>query len=97
MIEPPRYSTTSETLRTIALGIAAPALLSALAIGIGVPTGAGWLTGLGIALCWPVIGYVVVAHVLRVQLERHLEPGLGLLPLLETRGDPGGQDRETSQ
>ena len=66
--EPPRYSTTSETLRTIALGIAAPALLSALAIGIGVPTGAGWLTGLGIALCWPVIGYVIVAHVLRAQL-----------------------------
>ena len=54
--EPPRYSTTAETLRTIAIGIVAPALLSALAIGIGVPTGAGWLTGLGIALCWPVIG-----------------------------------------
>ena len=28
-------------------------------------TGAGWLTGLGVALCWPVIVYLLLAHVLR--------------------------------
>ena len=64
----PGYDTAAETLRTIARGVAAPVLLSALAIAIGEPTGARWLTGLGVALCWPIIGYVLAAHVARTQL-----------------------------
>ena len=36
----PGYGTIRATLRTVAIGLAAPALLSALAIGIGAPTGA---------------------------------------------------------
>ena len=64
----PGYGTAAETLRTIARGVAAPVLLSALAIAIGEPTGADWLTGLGVALCWPIIGYVLAAHVARTQL-----------------------------
>ena len=64
----PGYDTAAETMRTIARGVAAPVLLSALAIAIGVPTGARWLTGLGVALCWPIIGYVLAAHVARTQL-----------------------------
>ena len=64
----PGYDTAAETLRTIARGVAAPVLLSALAIAIGEPTGARWLTGLGVALCWPIIGYALAAHVARTQL-----------------------------
>ena len=62
------YDTAPETSRTIARGVAAPVLLSALAIAIGELTGARWLTGLGVALCWPSIGYVLAAHVARTQL-----------------------------
>ena len=66
--EPPRYSSASEIVRTVARGVAAPTLLSALAIAIGAPTGTIWLTGLGVVLCWPVIGYLILAHVARVQI-----------------------------
>jgi hypothetical protein len=64
----PRYGTAVEAVRTVALGVAAPTLLSALAIAIGAPTGTNWLTGLGVVLFWPIIGYVVLVHVARVPL-----------------------------
>ena len=64
----PRYGTAVEAVRTVALGVAAPTLLSALAIAIGAPTGTNWLTGLGVVLFWPTIGYVVLVHVARVPL-----------------------------
>ena len=64
----PRYGTAVEVVRTVALGVAAPTLLSALAIAIGAPTGTNWLTGLGVVLFWPIIGYVVLVHVARVPL-----------------------------
>ena len=66
--EAPRYSSAAEVVRTVAHGIAIPTLLSALAIMIGAWTGTNWLTGLGVALCWPIIGYLVIAHVVRVQI-----------------------------
>ena len=43
-----------------------PALLSAVAIGIGVPSQTDWLTGLGVML-WPVIGYLLVVQLLRAR------------------------------
>ena len=64
----PRYGTAVEAVRTVALGVAAPTLLSALAIAIGAPTGTNWLTGLGVVLFWPTIGYLVLVHVARVPL-----------------------------
>ena len=66
--EAPRYGTAVEVVRTVALGVAAPTLLSALAIVIGASTGTKWLTGLGVVLFWPVIGYLVLAHVVRIQI-----------------------------
>ena len=64
----PRYGTAVEAVRTVALGVAAPTLLSALAIAVGAPTGTNWLTGLGVVLFWPTIGYLVLVHVARVPL-----------------------------
>ena len=62
----PRYGTAVEVVRTVALGVAAPTLLSALAIAIGARTGTHWLTGLGVVLCWPIIVYLVLVHVARI-------------------------------
>ena len=62
----PRYGSVTEVVRTVALGVAAPTLLSALAIAIGARTGTNWLTGLGVVLCWPIIVYLVLAHVARI-------------------------------
>ena len=64
----PRYNSAAEVVRTVALGVAKPTLLSALAIVIGALTGTHWLTGLGVVLCWPTIGYLVLAHVARIQI-----------------------------
>jgi hypothetical protein len=61
-----RYGSVAEVVRTVVLGIAAPTLLSALAIAIGAPTGTNWLTGLGVVLCWPIIVYLVLVHVARI-------------------------------
>ena len=55
-------------MRTVVLGVAAPTLLSALAIVIGASTGTKWLTGLGVVLFCPVIGYLALAHVVRIQI-----------------------------
>ena len=43
-----------------------PASMSAIAIGIGVPARADWLTGLGVLL-WPVIAYLLVVQLLRAR------------------------------
>ena len=64
--EAPRYGTAVEVVRTVALGVAAPTVLSALAIAIGARTGTNWLTGLGVVLCWPIIVYLVLVHVARI-------------------------------
>ena len=64
----PRYGTAAEVVRTLALGVAAPTLLSALAIAIGAATGTSWMTGLGVVLFWPIIGYLVLVHVARIQV-----------------------------
>ena len=64
----PRYDSAAGIVRTVVLGVAAPTLLSALAIVIGASTGMKWLTGLGVVLYWPVIGYLVLAHVVRIQI-----------------------------
>jgi len=66
--EAPRYDSAAGIVRTVVLGVAAPTLLSALAIVIGASTGMKWLTGLGVVLYWPVIGYLVLAHVVRIQI-----------------------------
>jgi hypothetical protein len=66
--EAPRYDSAAGIVRTVVLGVAAPTLLSALAIVIGASTGTKWLTGLGVVLFWPVIGYLVLAHVVRIQI-----------------------------
>ena len=84
----PGYDTAAETLRTIARGVAAPVLLSALAIAIGEPTGARWLTGLGVALCWPIIGYVLAAHVARTQLWKACKSKCVELLVNEECGQP---------
>ena len=62
------YGTIGDMLRSVVRGIAAPILLSALAIAIGVPSGVDWLTGLGVMLFWPIIGYGLIAHVARYRL-----------------------------
>ena len=64
----PRYGTSIEVVRTVALGVAAPTLLSALAIVIGASTGTKWLTGLGVVLFWPTIPYLILVHMARIQL-----------------------------
>ena len=64
----PRYDSAAGIVRTVVLGVVAPTLLSVLAIVIGASTGTKWLTGLGVVLCWPVIGYLVLAHVVRIQI-----------------------------
>ena len=64
--EAPRYGSATEVVRTVALGVAAPTLLSALAIAIGARTGTNWLTGLGVVLCWPIIVYLILVHVARI-------------------------------
>jgi hypothetical protein len=62
----PHYGSFAWAVGTVALAVAAPTLLSVLAIWIGASNGANWLTGLGVVLCWPIIGYLVLAHVARV-------------------------------
>ena len=64
--EAPRYGMITEVVRTVALGVTVPTLLSALAIAIGAPTGTNWLTGLGVALFWPIIVHLALAHVARI-------------------------------
>ena len=58
--EAPRYGSAAEVVRTVALGVAALTLLSALAIAIGARTGTDWL------IWWPIIIYLILVHLARI-------------------------------